>query len=52
MNQGDCSRHILEIFRLEAGMLGNAGKHDGADLLPIVEGENQIRPSLPFQGLV
>jgi hypothetical protein len=36
----------LLIRRLEARVLGNAGKHLGPDLFAVMKGENKIRPPI------
>ena len=33
-------------------MLGDLGKHSGADFIPIMKGEDVILPALPLQGAV
>ena len=40
----------LQIVRRHAGLLGNAREHPGADLIPVMEGPDEVRPVGPGKG--
>lgn len=43
---------VSQIVGGEAGFLGDAGQHPGADLFAVVEGEHEIGPAGAGQGQV
>jgi len=49
MKAGESPTNGLEIVWIQAGMLGNPGKHSWAYFLAIVKCKNEVRKALPTQ---